>query len=209
MNLSLIFDSVVHSLVLLIAKVGYFGIFIGMFLESTVFPLPSELVMIPAGIASAQGIMNPYIAVLCGVSGNLAGAIFSYILAASVGRAILFKIGKYFFLKAETIIKIETFFKKHGPISIFIGRIIPGLRHFIALPAGVARMNFGLFCCYTTLGSLVWTTVLTALGHLIGTNQDLIKEYLHITILGAVVFCSILILIYSLIKRRSPLSTVN
>jgi membrane protein DedA with SNARE-associated domain len=97
-----------------INEVGYLGIFIGMFLESTLVPLPSELVMIPAGLAVSSGEMNIYIALFVGVLGNVVGAVFSYYLAASIGRTILFRIGKYFFVKAETIIKIEKFFENHS-----------------------------------------------------------------------------------------------
>jgi len=202
MDLHAIFDSLVSSLIIFIGEIGYIGIFIGMFLESTPFPLPSELIMIPAGIAASHGVMNIYLAIIFGVLGNVAGAIFSYFIAASVGRAILFKVGKYFFLKPPAIIKIENFFNSHGAISIFIGRIIPGVRHLIALPAGVAKMNFSLFCFYTFFGSAIWSTTLTVLGYFIGKNQDLIKQYLHLLVIGAVVFCVVLIAIYVVIHKR-------
>lgn len=203
MDLHAIFESSITILINFIGEIGYSGIFIGMFIESTPFPLPSELIMIPAGIAASHGVMNIYLAIIAGVLGNLAGAIFSYFVAASVGRAILFKVGKYFFLKPPAIIKIENFFNKHGSISIFIGRIIPGVRHLISLPAGVAKMNLGLFCAYTFFGSALWTATLTILGYLIGKNQDLISQYLHILVIGAVAFCVILVAAYVLIRKRS------
>ncbi len=201
-TLHAMFDSIVTALVAFISEIGYLGIFIGMFLESTVVPLPSEVIMIPAGIAAAEGVMNIYLVIIIGVCGNVLGAVFSYYLAAFAGRPILFKIGKYFFVKPETIIKIEKFFNSHGEISVFIGRIIPGVRHFISLPAGVARMNIKKFIFYTFLGSAFWSTVLAVLGHLIGKNQDLIKEYLHILVIGAVSFCVILIATYSFFKKK-------
>jgi len=199
MDLHLIFNSLVSGLITFISEIGYLGIFIGMFLESTPFPLPSELIMIPAGIAASQGVMNIYFVIIAGVLGNCAGAIFSYFVAASFGRAILFKVGKYFFLKASAIIKIENFFNSHGAISIFIGRIIPGVRHLISLPAGVAKMNFSLFCIYTFLGSTLWSIALTVLGYFIGKNQDLIREYMHILVIAAVIFCAILVIAYVVI----------
>jgi len=201
-NLHAIFDSIVTALVAFISEIGYLGIFVGMFLESTIVPLPSEVIMIPAGIAAAEGLMNIYLVIIIGVFGNVLGAVFSYYLAAFAGRPILFKIGKYFFIKPETIIKIEKFFNSHGEISVFIGRIIPGVRHFISLPAGVARMNIKKFIFYTFLGSTFWTSILAILGHLIGKNQDLIKEYLHILIIGAVSFCVILIVSYLFFKKK-------
>lgn len=185
-------DQIIIFLVQFIGEVGYWGIFIGMFLESTAFPLPSELIVIPAGIAASQGQMSLAMIIFIGTLGNVAGAIFSYYLAEFAGRAILFKIGKYMFIKPETIIKVEEYFKKHGSISVFIGRLLPGFRHFISLPAGIAKMDMKLFCFYTTIGSFIWTTVLVMLGYEIGENKDLIKQYIHLIILGCVAICSVL-----------------
>lgn len=193
-------SSLITFLTNFINEVGYLGIFIGMFLESTLVPLPSELVMIPAGLAAASGTMNIYLALLFGVVGNVAGAVFSYYLAASIGRTILFRIGKYFFVKAETIIRIEKFFERHGPISIFIGRLLPGFRHFISLPAGVARMDMKLFFIYTTLGSTIWNAILIALGFFIGSNQELIEKNLHVIACGLLGFCAVILLGYIFLK---------
>ncbi len=198
-------DSSINFLAHFIEQVGYLGIFIGMFLESTAFPLPSELIMIPAGIAASSGTMNIYIVITVGVLGNVAGAIFSYYLAALAGRVVLFKIGKYLFIKAETIIKVEEYFKSHGPISIFIGRLLPGFRHFISLPAGIAKMDIKLFCLYTTLGSAIWTAVLTLLGFEIGENRELIEKYIHIIILCCIALCTILIAGYYVFSRRKKI----
>jgi len=195
-----LFSSLITFLTNFIGEVGYLGIFIGMFLESTLVPLPSELVMIPAGLAAHAGVMNVYLALLVGVAGNVAGAVFSYYLAASIGRTILFRIGKYFFLKAETIIKIEKFFESHGPISIFIGRLLPGFRHFISIPAGVAKMDMKLFFIYTTLGSTIWNIVLISLGFFIGTNQQLIEKNLEGIVLGLLGVCALVVIGYIFLK---------
>ena len=176
------FQITLDYLVLLIDKVGYFGIFIGMFFESTLVPIPSEAIMIPVGISAAYGHFNIYLAILVGIIGNVCGAIFSYYLAIYFGRPILFKVGKYFFIKEQAIVKIENYFQNHGSISIFIGRMIPGVRHYISISAGIAKMNFRKFYLYTTAGSALWVSILTYLGFLIGENKDLIKEYLHIAI---------------------------
>lgn len=193
-------SSLISFLVEFINDIGYLGIFIGMFLESTLVPLPSELIMIPAGLAASTGSMNLHIALLVGTVGNIAGAVFSYYLALSVGRTILFRIGKYFFVRAETIIKIENFFQNHGHISIFIGRLLPGFRHFISLPAGVAKMDIKLFLLYTTLGSTIWNAILIVLGFFIGTNQKLIEENLHEITLGLFVTCALMIIGYIFLK---------
>jgi membrane protein DedA with SNARE-associated domain len=184
----------IHDFISLIVnfinEIGYLGIFIGMFLESTIIPIPSEVVMIPAGIASSKGLMNIYTVTIIGTFGNILGAVFSYFLALTLGRKIILKIGKYFFIKPETIEKIEIFFKKYGSISVFIGRLLPGFRHFISLPAGLARMDFKLFLLYTSLGSSIWTSILSFTGYFIGENQDLIvkntKEISIILLIGAI-----------------------
>jgi len=196
------FQMILDYLVCLVDKIGYVGIFVGMFLESTFVPIPSEIIMIPAGVAVSYGQMNLYLVILIGVFGNLMGAIFNYFLAIYFGRSMLFKIGKYFFVKEKTIIKIENFFNKHGAISTFIGRLIPGVRHFISLPAGLAKMNFKLFCFYTSAGSLIWTIVLTLLGYFIGENKDLIRKYLHVTITICILFCIFISIIYILINKK-------
>jgi len=125
-------------LVEIIVKLGYLGIFFGMFLESTLVPIPSEVVMIPAGMAVAQQQLTFGLVVFMGVFGNVLGAVFSYYLALWLGRPILLKIGRFFFIKPATINKIELFFAKHGEISVFTGRLLPGFRHFISIVAGIA-----------------------------------------------------------------------
>lgn len=196
------FDSFVTLLINFIDQIGYVGIFIGMFLESTVVPIPSEFIMIPAGISAAHGDTNIYIAIIVGVLGNVCGAVFCYYLAFSLGRGILIYIGKYFFVKLETITKIENFFINHGSISILIGRLLPGFRHFISLFAGIAKMDFRLFLFYTVTGSTIWTSTLVGLGFFIGENQETIKELLNTIISALVIFCFIAIGGYVFFKSR-------
>ncbi len=170
--------SIVDFIVQTVGSLGYTGIFIMMFLESTFFPFPSEVVMIPAGYLVHKGEMNMAIVLFCGIAGSLAGALFNYYLAIYVGRAVLIKYGKYFFIKESTIQKAERFFENHGHISTFSGRLIPAVRQLISFPAGLARMNIVSFSVYTTLGASIWVVILTLLGYYIGDNEDLVKEYL-------------------------------
>jgi len=195
------FQFTLDYLVYLVDRIGYLGVFIGMFLESTFVPIPSEIIMLPAGIAAFEGKFNLHLAIFIGVLGNLLGAIFNYYLAIYCGRLILLKIGKYFFVKETTILGIEVFFNQHGSISTFIGRMIPGVRHYISLPAGIAKMHFGKFCFYTTAGSAIWVTILTYLGFFIGKNKNLIKEYLDISIIICVISCFFIAVIYIAINR--------
>ena len=187
---------IVNFIVDTVGSLGYIGIFIMMFLESSFFPFPSEVVMIPAGYLAYKGEMNMYIAIAVGILGSLAGALFNYYLAIKFGRKFLIKYGKYFFIKEPTIVKMEEFFKSHGHISTFSGRLIPAVRQYISFPAGLARMNLFVFCIYTSLGAGIWVIILTLLGYFLGGNEALIKEYLHTIIIIILVLLAILALWY-------------
>ncbi|MBY0540752.1 MAG: DedA family protein [Campylobacterales bacterium] len=190
------FADIVNFIVETIGSLGYFGIFILMFLESSFFPFPSEVVMIPAGYLAFKGEMNMYLVILFGILGSLAGSLFNYYLAVKFGRRFLIKYGKYFFIKEETIVRMEVFFKNHGHISTFSGRLIPVVRQYISLPAGLARMNLFVFSLYTSLGAGIWVVILTLLGYFLGDNELLIKEYLHYIIIVLLILLSILIFWY-------------
>ncbi|MBV5311112.1 DedA family protein, partial [Chromatium okenii] len=124
---------------------GYTGIFILMALESTVLPVPSELVLIPAGYLAYQGEMNLMLIILASTFGSLAGAFINYSFALWVGRPFLERHGRYFFVRPALLNKTDTFFAQHGAISTFTGRLIPGIRHLISLPAGLCRMPVATF----------------------------------------------------------------
>lgn len=195
---------IVDFIVQTVGSLGYFGIFIMMFLESSFFPFPSEVVMIPAGYLAYKGEMNLAIAIICGILGSLAGALFNYFLAIKFGRTFLVRYGKYFFIKEETIIKMEEFFKKHGHISTFSGRLIPAVRQYISFPAGLARMNLLLFSIYTSLGAAIWVIILAVLGYYIGDNELLVKEYLRYIIIAILLSLALIgFLYYKKIKRNN------
>ena len=169
---------IIDFIINLVNQWGYWGIFVMMFLESTFFPFPSEVAMIPAGYLAYKGEMNIWLAIFAGVSGSLMGALFNYYLARSLGRKLLIKYGKYVFIKEETVIKLENFFTSHGHISTFTGRLIPGIRQLISLPAGLSRMNIAEFSAYTTLGAGIWVAILAALGYFAGAHEDVWRGYL-------------------------------
>lgn len=160
--------NIINSIVEIVGNLGYTGIFIMMFLESSFFPFPSEVVMIPAGYLVFKGEMNAIIAVICGIAGSLAGALFNYYLALKFGRDFLIRYGKYVFFTESTMQKMEAFFIKHGPMSTFVGRLITIIRQYISLPAGLARMNLVKFCLYTSLGAGIWVIILTLIGYYAG-----------------------------------------
>jgi len=195
---------IIDSIVAVVSAWGYIGIFIMMTLESTFFPFPSEVVMIPAGVAAARGELSLWIAIFAGVAGSIAGAWINYALARTFGRSFLLNapIIKRF-VTADKMQRVETFFHKHGAISTFIGRLIPLVRQYISFPAGLARMNPAIFTVYTALGAAIWMIVLTFLGYFLGTNQELIELYLGQITIGTLIFLATLLCVYVWRHRRS------
>ncbi len=196
------FSELILQIVQSVNSWGYLGIFLAMFLESSFFPFPSEVVMIPAGYLSSKGEMNLVLSILVGTLGSIAGAIFNYYLAISLGRKLLLKYGKYLFLDEKSLNKLESFFQKHGEISTFIGRLIPGIRQYISLPAGLAKMNISKFTLYTALGAGIWMVVLTLIGYFIGENEALVKEYLKEATILALGFVATVGAIYYLKNQK-------
>jgi len=186
-----------------IGALGYPGIFLLMAMESSVIPVPSELVMPPAGYLAQQGQMNMALAILCGTAGSLVGAYANYFAAHYLGRPLLLKYGKYVWITEEKFAKVETFFKNHGEISTFIGRLLPVVRHLISLPAGLAGMNHMKFSLYTLLGAGLWVTVLSYIGYFIGANRELIMRYSNQALIGAVVLSLAIIVVYVWNHKRS------
>ncbi len=193
---------IANTIVSYIGDMGYWGIFLLMFLESTFFPFPSEIIMIPAGYLAFKGEMNIYIVVLVGILGSVAGALLNYYLAMSFGRAFILRYGKYFFIKEATLDKLESFFNIHGEISTFTGRLIPGIRQLISLPAGLARMNVTKFSFYTALGAGIWVIVLVAVGYVVGSNEELISEYLKSATLIALIAVGFITIFYVIRHKR-------
>ncbi|MCV3376494.1 DedA family protein [Campylobacter sp. IFREMER_LSEM_CL2194] len=185
---------------------GYWGIIFLMFVESSFFPFPSEVVMIPAGYLAHQNELNFWLCLLCGTFGALLGALLNYYLCYFLGREVLLKICKYFGVNEAKFAQFEAFFNKHGEISTFSGRLIPGLRQYISLPAGLARMNLKKFIFYTSLGAGIWCLILLILGYVLGKNEDLIKEYLHFVIVACIIFAAMIVAIYIYIQKRKKIS---
>jgi membrane protein DedA with SNARE-associated domain len=194
--------AVVDWLLQTIGSMGYPGIFLLMALESSVLPIPSELVMPPAGYLSQQGEMSLLFSILVGTTGSLVGAYANYFAAHSLGRPLLLKYGKYLFITEEKFAKVESFFLRHGEISTFIGRLIPVVRHLISLPAGIAGMNHLKFSLYTLLGAGIWVTVLTCIGYFIGSNQELIMKYSHHALFVVLLLSSCIVFVYIKLQRR-------
>lgn len=189
-------QNAIQWLVDLVHTLGYPGIFIMTFLESTFVPIPSEITMIPVGYLVQQGHMNLFLALFCSITGTIGGALFNYYLAYHYGRRFMYAYGKYFFFGHDKMEKLDKFFIKHGEISTFTGRLVPGLRHFISFPAGLAHMDLKKFCIYTGAGGAIWMSTLMGVGYLIGGKKALIKQYMPYVTAGAVGTVVVLIVIY-------------
>lgn len=185
-----------------IGTMGYPGIFLLMAMESSIIPVPSELVMPPAGFLAYQEKMSLPVAILCGTFGSLVGAYANYYASHYLGRPLILKYGKYVLIPPDKFERVEKFFLKHGEISTFIGRLLPVVRHLISIPAGLAGMNHIKFSLYTLAGAGLWCTILTWIGYAIGENQQLIMQYSHKALVWVLLFSLILVAVYVWWQRR-------
>jgi membrane protein DedA with SNARE-associated domain len=185
-----------------IGTMGYSGILFLMFIESTFIPLPSELVIPPAGYLIYQKQMNWIGVIASGTAGSLLGALFNYGIAIYLGRPFILRYGKYFGVSENHFRKGEDFFLRHGNISTFIGRLILGVRHYISFPAGLCRMNLMKFCFYTAFGAGIWVCILAYIGYFVGDNKDRIMEMSRQWTLYIIIGCSLLVALYIFWYRR-------
>ncbi len=179
-------EQAVEWLVHIIETLGYPGVFIMSALESTFLPIPSEATLIPAGYLIHQGTWNGPLVFFLAVSGTLAGSLANYALAYYCGRFMLVRYGKYMLMDEAKLAYMERYFVKHGSLSIFLGRLVLGVRHFISFPAGLAKMDLKLFSLYTVLGGGLWTAILLVVGYMIGDNKDLVMSFLPLLKVGFV-----------------------
>jgi membrane protein DedA with SNARE-associated domain len=171
-----------------LAHLGYWEIAFLMALESSLFPVPSELVMIPAGYLAVRGDLDPWLATLAGGGGSLVGASFNYLLGRTVGRAFLLRYGKYVLINERKYHEAEQLFLRNANMATFVGRFIPVIRHLISLPAGVFGMPKLPFALLTVLGATLWCGILVALGYYLGEAAvALVRNYLHELAVAAVV----------------------
>jgi len=185
-----------------ILAIGYGGVFALMFLESSFFPFPSEIVMIPAGYFASRGIFNIGWLIVMGTLGSLAGALFNYFLGKTLGRRFLLKFGKYFFLKKEKFLSLEERFNRNGEILTFIGRLLPGVRQYISLLPGITEMSLARFILFTLLGAGIWVSALTFLGLFLGAKQELLRQNLKLVTASLFLLSAVLLVLY--IKFKKP-----
>lgn len=175
------------------ANLNYFTVALLMTIESTFLPLPSEIVIPFAAYKAAQGDLSVIIVVIAGTIGALCGSMINYTLSYYLGRPIIYKfansrLGRMFLLSEEKIIHAENYFLRNGKSSTFIGRLIPGIRHLISIPAGLAKMNLRDFILYTFIGAGLWNIILAVIGYYVYDLRDKIFPYLSeiLYVVGAV-----------------------
>ncbi len=192
-------------------NINYGTITLLMAVESSFIPFPSEVVIPPAAYKASteENGMNIILVVIFGTIGALIGATINYVLALLIGRPIIYKfadsrLGRMLLLSKEKVVKAEEYFVKHGKTSTFIGRLVPAVRQLISIPAGIAKMNFGVFMLFTFLGASIWNTILALLGYIAKGQQDVIEKYsseLSYVLLGlGILFVAYLI--YNGVKKQ-------
>ena len=197
---------IIEWLISAVNSLGYLGIFIGMTIESSVIPFPAELILPPAGVLVARGQMSFLIVLLLAVAGSIAGALINYYIAYHLGRKavnkLLLKYGKILFIKESELLKSESYFQKHGEITTFVGRLIPGIRSFVSLPAGFYKMNLSKFCLFTGIGAGAWSAMLIYLGILYGENQETLKPLINQLTAWILLAIAVIIIVYYLIVKK-------
>ncbi|HEV2669563.1 MAG TPA: DedA family protein [Gemmatimonadales bacterium] len=187
--------------------IGYPGIVGLMAMESSILPVPSELVMPPAGYWAAKGQMSVILVLLSGVLGSIIGALANYYGARLIGRPLLQRYGKYVLLSEKNLERSERFFAQHGEISTLIGRLFPVIRHLISIPAGLHGMPLPKFILYSAAGAAVWCAILTWIGYFLGQHEGVLRSeeihrYATWALLALIPASLVLILIYVVRRRR-------
>jgi membrane protein DedA with SNARE-associated domain len=200
-----VFESFSHWIQGIVRDVGYPGVFVLITLESTLVPIPSELVMPFAGFMASQGEFSLPVILVINSVGALLGSAISYWIGVAGGKPFLVKYGKYFLVRQHDIVRTEAFFAKHGKATILIGRFLPVIRHVISVPAGIARMPLRGFFLQTFLGSTIWGGTLILLGYYVGANWETFAKPLKRVdlLLGVILVLALVALgIRFMVRRR-------
>ncbi|HEY6164925.1 MAG TPA: DedA family protein [Nitrososphaeraceae archaeon] len=187
-----------------ISSLGYGGIFFLMILESALIPIPSEIIMPFSGFLVSSGKLGSVGVILAGSLGNLVGSVITYYLGIRLGRAFLIKYGKYILFRVHHLVWTEQLFQKYGDKISFVGRLLPGVRTYISLPAGIGKSNFIRFVLYTLVGSIIWNSLLTYGGIQLGRSWQHIDKYSGYLDIIAVVATAVFIvwIVYNNTRNR-------
>jgi len=175
----LVLEALFMTVIEFLGQFGYWGVFWGMALESACIPLPSEIVLPFGGFLAAEGRFSLTTAVMAGQMGGLFGSVVAYLVGRYGGRGLLERYGKYVLISRHEMEVADRWFAERGEMTVFLARLLPGIRTFISLPAGVTGMNFGRFLFYSFLGMLPWSWLFTVAGFKLGENWTSVRAYLH------------------------------
>ncbi len=201
-------DALFGYLEAFVTDYGYLAVFLLMAAESACIPIPSEVTMLVGGWYAARGQLDFTAVVAAGVLGNIVGSWVAYAIGRTTGRALLDRYGKFVLLRTHDIDKAEVWWEKRGEVATFVGRLLPVIRTFISLPAGMAKMPFWRFTIFTTLGVIPWTWGLTYLGVVVGHNWEKVYAYFDIPtlIIGSVL---VITAVWWYLRRRKALALAS
>ncbi len=198
----------------LVSTYGYFGLFVAAFAETIFPPIPSEVIFPLAGFVGFKSnfsYVETFVMAVCGAIGATIGAVLIYFISLKIGRLAIIKIGKYVFVSERKIESAEKWFERYGVYAVFLGRMAPGIRELISVPAGIAKMPLGKFTLFTFLGSLVWSTALVFSGYFLGNSWDKLSESLSVyfPLLSAIIIGVLagVIVLYLGIRRKRKSQT--
>lgn len=180
---------------------GYLALFVTMVLENMNVPIPSEIVLGFAGFLVSQEIFSFWPTVLVGTAAGLAGSLGSYWIGAKGGRTVLLKYGQHMHLSGKKLIAADSWFQRYGGIAVFTGRLLPGIRTFISLPAGIAQYPLPEFMLFTIAGTVPWTILLVYVGSVLGNNWQTILDYHYEIAAGSVVLVAAILAVYFYLRR--------
>lgn len=187
---------------------GYAAIFVLMLLESALIPFPSEVTMLAGGFYAAEGSLDLFWVGVAGVMGNMVGSWVAYAIGRKTGRAVLDRYGRYVLIRSHDVDKAEIWWDKYGEAATFFSRLLPVIRTFISLPAGIAKMPLGKFSVYTFLGVVPWTFGLAYLGVVLGENWERVLNYFD---LPTLLIAGALVLIVGIwyLRRRKQQKSIT
>jgi len=168
-----------HAITTSLGEYGYQAVFVLMVLESACIPIPSELTMVFGGFLVSRGDLDFFWVAMVGTIANVLGSWLAYWVGLVGGRPLIDRWGRFVFLREHELDRAHEWFERHGEVAVFVSRLLPVVRTFISLPAGVARMNFWKFTLYTFLGCLPWTFALAALGYALGSQWHVVDRFLR------------------------------
>ncbi len=195
-------DSIIQSILQIIAQIGYPGIVVLMTLESMGIPIPSEVVMPAGGWLASEGTLNLILVTIAGTVGCVLGSAIAYWIGLKGGRAAVIRYGKYVFLNESHLDAAENWFRKYGAMTIFLTRLLPIIRTYISFPAGMAKMKFWPFIILSAIGSAIWCFILAYIGYILGPNWNRISRYYDLLTVAVIAVLGIIFIVW--IWRRRP-----